>query len=356
MSYKDNFKDFKFRPVFPLIPKQKRPVETGWQKGNNYTDIDWIFKAFPSTTSLGFCTGAISGIMVLDIDVKHGKDGHANWLRLLDSLDLDYDEWDIIENAYKVHTVNGDGYQLYFEYQPGLRGVADIPLEWAPKDSGIDIRTDGNFVVAPGSTIVKDAGGEGIYRISDENEGIISPLPQKVFNFLKTQINKPKVNTAGDGPKCEFYQVVTEGSRDDTLFRYSCHLRAKGIDDPWELLQLGLMYNEKYFVPPLTEEEVKQKVTSALSYKEEPYYSGADKLIDIGALVLHFVEQYKATYKDGTVHIQGTKGKLVPMKEEDMARYYYKIAKESNNSKNYTKAKAEQFVGTLEAYVRYNSR
>jgi hypothetical protein len=88
----------------------------------------------PDGRGHGLATGERSGVIVVDLDVKDGKDGIAEWARLGGG-----------PETFTVAT-GGGGLQLYFRW-PGFR-VRNSQSEVAP---GLDIRGDGGFVVMPGS-------------------------------------------------------------------------------------------------------------------------------------------------------------------------------------------------------------
>jgi hypothetical protein len=89
------------------------------------------------TQGVGIPTGKRSGIFVIDLDLKDGKDGLAELRKLGD-----------VPVTYTVATPTG-GYHLYFQW-PGFR-VRNSGPKSNPLALGIDIRGDGGYVVAPGS-------------------------------------------------------------------------------------------------------------------------------------------------------------------------------------------------------------
>lgn len=131
-------------PVFPVRSHDKKPlvkwkalattdsaqIRTWWRK--------WP-KAMPA-----FPTGQASGIDVLDLDLKKGKDGAA----VLRGKGLDPDTLSNIQLA----TPTG-GRHLYFAHTPGRRNSQD---EIGP---GVDVRAEGGFVVAPMATNAKGTYG-----------------------------------------------------------------------------------------------------------------------------------------------------------------------------------------------------
>lgn len=138
-------------PVLPVRPdldgpKKGRPHIRKWPNEAT-TDPDQInawWDLWPDA-AVAVVTGARSGIAVLDLDRKNGKDGVA----ALEAMGLD----PMSLSPVNVETPSG-GLHIYFRHRPGLRGDSSGKL-----GPGIDIKADGGFVFAPGA--VKEA---GIYR------------------------------------------------------------------------------------------------------------------------------------------------------------------------------------------------
>lgn len=98
--------------------------------------IDEWWHSWPDAC-VGLLCGERNGVSVLDLDRKAGKDGVAS-LAALGFSDLE------ALSPVRVKTPSG-GYHLYFRYDPRLKNsVSRI-------GSGIDVRTAGGFVIAPGS-------------------------------------------------------------------------------------------------------------------------------------------------------------------------------------------------------------
>lgn len=86
---------------------------------------------------VGLLTGETAGVSVLDLDIKGGKDGVASLARL-GFTDL------ASMSPVRVRTPSG-GWHLYFRFDPRLKNsVGKI-------GDGIDVKTAGGFVIAPGS-------------------------------------------------------------------------------------------------------------------------------------------------------------------------------------------------------------
>ena len=93
------------QPVFPCRSNKSPACAHGYKDAT--TDPDEIEKLFAhrSAKLIGLATGEASGIVVVDIDVKNGKDGRQ-WPRYQD-----------LPRTKKVQTASG-GFHFYFKH-PG---------------------------------------------------------------------------------------------------------------------------------------------------------------------------------------------------------------------------------------------
>lgn len=135
--------------VFPLRPMGRTPMKTGWQTAAT-SDAERVREAWwdpvmgvAQPFNVGIATG--HGLVVLDIDVKHGKDGERA-LRLLEMLN------DTLPATMTVRTPSG-GRHLYFR---APRPVGNSVQRIA---EGVDLRGEGGLVVGPGSEVM-----EGTYE------------------------------------------------------------------------------------------------------------------------------------------------------------------------------------------------
>ncbi len=116
--------------IIPLEPKGKRPI-IKWQefqkrKPTKAEILEWFEHR---ENNIGIVTGSISGITVLDCDSTEAE-ALARKMGLPTTLTVK----------------TGRGRHFYFKYEPGTRNFQkrdDLP--------GIDLRSDGGYVVAPPS-------------------------------------------------------------------------------------------------------------------------------------------------------------------------------------------------------------
>lgn len=124
--------------VFPLIPNDKRPAIERWpdKATTDLATIDRYWRSHPDA-NIGIATGA--GLMVVDVDMKNGKNGYATLIAL-------ERRHGTIQSSMTISTPSG-GMHLY------LRTKASVPNSVDKVGPGIDIRGEGGYVVGPGSTI-----------------------------------------------------------------------------------------------------------------------------------------------------------------------------------------------------------
>lgn len=130
-------------PVFPCGPTKQPLTAHGFKDAS--TDPDKIRKMFsPTATMIGMPTGEITGVVVVDVDIKEKRQGGA-WL------DANSHR---MPQTRTIRTGSG-GLHIYFKW-PGQR-VKNQNDKIAP---GIDVRGDGGYVVippSPGYQIADDA-------------------------------------------------------------------------------------------------------------------------------------------------------------------------------------------------------
>lgn len=122
--------------VFPLQPCSKEPATKHGFKDAT-TDAKQIrrwWKKHPAA-NIGIATGRVSGIVVVDIDPRNGGDLHAFWREA---------KLDIVRLGTVI--TGNDGRHLYFRYPEGKQ----IPSR-SEFVKGIDLKSDGGYVVAPPS-------------------------------------------------------------------------------------------------------------------------------------------------------------------------------------------------------------
>lgn len=124
--------------IFPLNSEKKPMIKWGPLQKQRASDKEmegWLRKDyFSDVEGIGLVTGPINGIVVLDIDVKKGKDGRK------------YIRDKHLPQTVMVKTENG-GTHYYYKYPKGqnIRSVRGLYGD----ESGVDVKAEGGFVVTP---------------------------------------------------------------------------------------------------------------------------------------------------------------------------------------------------------------
>lgn len=188
--------------------------------------------------NIGISTGKVSGIFVLDIDVKNGQPGEQSLAAL-------EDQYGKLPDTVEAHTQNG-GRHLYFKYAPGV----GCKTGFRP---GLDVRSCGGYVIAPPST------GYVWEASSGPDTTTIAEAPEWLVSLLKEAPATAPVQ-AQDSEK------FAAGTRNDALTREAGKLRTHGLG-PEALLAALRDVNARKCDPPLPDAEV---VTIANSIAKRP--------------------------------------------------------------------------------------
>lgn len=197
--------------------------------------------------NVGLATGALSGIFVLDIDVKEGAPGAIS----LASLEDAHGKLDTL----MCRTWSG-GTHYYFWYVPGIGSRAGV---WP----GIDVRSDGGYVIIPPSIINGksyswlDVDAPKSEHIKQAPDWLIAALVQK----KELPAFKLPIDSSGKIPK---------GKQDESLFKYACSLTAQGFnqEEIHAALMLALTRCPQDAAKPFTDADVQRWMDQAAQYDD----------------------------------------------------------------------------------------
>jgi hypothetical protein len=150
---------------------------------------------------------------VLDSDPKYGGD---ETLRGLET------EHGPLPTTWRVLT-GGGGLHVFFQPVPGLRNSTAL------LGPGLDIRGEGGYVVAAGSTHV--SGREYVWEIGYGPDDVpLAPMPA----WMRERLTKPRGtgNATDDDEWIRRFSGVAAGKRNDTATRCAGLLAAKGLPAP----------------------------------------------------------------------------------------------------------------------------
>lgn len=227
----------------------KHPIAKGWQsQATDETErIRESWSAYP-WANIGGATGLASGIQAIDVDPRH--EGDLSLAKLIEARGE-------LPETLAASTGSG-GFHLYFAHTGEKIGNTKGRL-----GDGIDSRGDGGLVILPGSD---HASGRSYKWLNDVPP---APLPYWVLSLLTSgqQIKRGATVTdirtrAALAPG----EIVTEGERNETLFRrVACSMRARGAE--YDEIEARLLeVNSTQVSPPLSMRDIQTITTSACKY------------------------------------------------------------------------------------------
>lgn len=211
-------------PVFPCAPDGKKPLiyKGGGFKAatTNLRQVKAWWRGTPSA-NIGVPTGAVSGLVVVDVDV-HDISGY-------DALYRAGEEGLVSGWEFQVRSPTG-GLHIYY---PAERRSEQ--RSWQVGDAGIDFRGDGGYIVAPPSRRVID--GETVaYQLTVLGTDPVQPLDAgRLRDFLSPPRPKrafpthAKQQGATDPQKLADWLAGERTDRNRKLFWASCLLAEEQV-------------------------------------------------------------------------------------------------------------------------------
>lgn len=267
-----NYADLGWK-VFPLIANEKTPY-LPWSEAAT-TDKEQITRWWTDNpnNNIAVMTGVDSGLVVLDVDNKNGDSGSDTLvdLKVMDTLD-----------TIAVETPS-DGLHFYFKH------LGEAVKNSAGFEPGLDLRGDGGYVVAPPSIF---NGKQYKWAVTNKT---LPDLPSWIpTNGKKGKSKKTATQTKSKKKKttsvANTSNVIQQGSRNDTLFKYACSCRQKNCE--YEEAIILLVAKNEECTPPLDDDELMSILESAYGYSSNKTY----ELNDLGnskRLLDNFGEDFK---------------------------------------------------------------
>ena len=195
--------------------------------------------------NIGIATGKVSGIFVLDIDIKNGAGG-AESLAELER------EYGALPSTVEAKTCSG-GRHLYFRYpEQGIGCKTGIR-------KGIDVRGDGGYVVAPPSVIDGKS-----YDWLTGPDAPIADAPAWLLDILSPKDKTPDLSDKD--------ALITQ-NRNNTLMLMGVNLRKMGLEQA-EIEKNLQSINAARCSPPLDKAEVSKIARSVSRYDKDGNLSG----------------------------------------------------------------------------------
>lgn len=217
----------------------------GWsvvpiQPGEKYPSVPWVefqkrratpdeirswWKMWPGA-NVGIVTGEISGVVVADVDPRHGGDASKQWREAPTEL---------------ISDTGGGGHHLFYEHPGGF--VSSTVNKW----EGIDVRADQAIVVLPPS--VHPSGRPYAWR----QQGPPGKWVERQAGPAPEEGERPKWLT-------DALAGVSSGKRDDTGAKIAGYFQSKGV--PQDVAEQILLNWASKNNPPLPPSDIKRIVDS----------------------------------------------------------------------------------------------
>jgi hypothetical protein len=221
----------------------KRPI-VAWrefqQRIASAEEIDRWFRHWPDA-NVGIVTGRISGIVVVDVDLRHGGPDSVTAAEALHGP---------LPPTVEAAT-GGGGRHLYFAH-PGSTLANRVAIR-----PGIDVRGDGGCVVAPPSV---HPSGRRYAWVEGRGPDQLALAPIPVHFFAQAAA----MHRVGHSPlhwRRLIREGIGEGQRNNTVASLTGHLLRRGLDLD-VVLELMLAWNRTHCRPPLPDAEVVDVVQS----------------------------------------------------------------------------------------------
>lgn len=209
------------------------------------TDQEQIFKWWHMwpTANVGIVTGEVSGLVVLDIDPRHGGNESIKKLQT---------EYGTFQDKVFAKT-GGGGWHILFAH-PGVKignvqGTPDRPGKLGP---GLDIRGDGGYIVAPPS---HHASG-GVYSWGVAPTVGLPDIPEWLKTILTEKRQAATIEIA-EGQ-------IPQGGRDMALTSMAGTMRRKGMGQA--AILAALTEENKRCNPPMPEADILRIAKSVSRY------------------------------------------------------------------------------------------
>jgi bifunctional DNA primase/polymerase-like protein/uncharacterized protein DUF3631/primase-like protein len=215
------------RPVFPCNGKRPYVARGLHDATTDSAMIEGWWERWPDA-NIAIATGSVSGLLVVDVDD----------LDALHELEREYGE---LPRTASVTTPRG-GQHYWFRHAGGA-----VPSSAGKVASGIDIRADGGYVIAPPST----------GYVVDEEAPLAEP-PEWLMERMRSSSRNGKAPRIGN--------VIPAGRRNAELTSLAGTMRRRGMGEA-EIAAALEVANRERCQPQLAEQEVADIAASVARYK-----------------------------------------------------------------------------------------
>jgi hypothetical protein len=207
-------------------------------------------------------TGRVNGFIVIDIDPRN------NGFTSINEYEEDRPDGPLPVTLQSV--TGGGGKHLYYAYPPDVT-IPDSKGKWL---NGVDIKSDGGYVILPESEHFTGARYKWINWLAPP-----VMLPEDIADDLvRTSSSAGAGWSRGDLPDTsEILKGVPEGQRDDTLFRLACRIRRHLGDESRDIAEFAILKAARNCSPPFPDDEALRKGEQA--WKQDHTDRVPDQLI-----------------------------------------------------------------------------
>lgn len=270
--------------VIPLRPRDKRPLLDSWspyqQQRATADQLQAWWTQWPDA-NVGLVAGAISGLVILDVDGPEGTKSLLTLTRVCPKTCV---------------SSTGKGKHLLFRHPGGS------VRNFARKLPGLDLRGDGGYIVAPPSI---HPNGKTYKWIMEHD---IAEVPDWLLGIISGD-KQPQQKTGRVDPEWVF-AGIPEGQRDNELYKYACYLRAKALSRP-EAEKL-ILEAAKSCRPPFEPDDAITKLNSAWKHPEG---TERDQAQNRAREIVDKIETIESAFDQETI------GALATLKENDPSTY-----------------------------------
>ena len=192
--------------------------------------------------NVAIITGTISGLVVIDVDPRHGGDASLSQLLPLPET--------------PICLTGGGGQHVYLQHPSSIipNGAALLP--------GIDLRGDGGYVIAPPSSHLS---GRNYSWDPSPDDCPVAPIPPSIAQAL-ANYRPPELPQAFDLESL-MHSGIPQGVRNQTLTRVAGHYAGQG-KSPDEVLHAVQAANRALCDPPMADAEV-QTIVASITAREQ---------------------------------------------------------------------------------------
>ncbi|MDD5679932.1 MAG: phage/plasmid primase, P4 family [Candidatus Omnitrophica bacterium] len=223
--------------VFPCADK-KPLTQHGFKDATcDSNKIKEWWQAHPDA-NIGISTGEVSGITVVDVDPRNGG------MKSLEDLKTEHG---LLPETVMSET-GGGGLHLYYKYDVAIKSTSSFR-------SGIDIKSDGGYVIAPAST---HESGKKYKWVEDRSPMEICFMPPPEWLRKKEEINETIKHES---------DTIGLGNRNSTLLSFAGTMQKRNMSH--EAIKAALLEeNQNRCKPPLCEDEIIKIAESIERYRD----------------------------------------------------------------------------------------